>query len=111
METSMQFDHVALQVPDIGEAIDWYLRMIPGSEALHRDPSWGLVSAGGAKVAFVLAGQHPNHIAWRVDEDALEEIATREGAPISPHRDGTRSIYLDSPGGHHIEVISYPTQS
>ena len=106
----MQFDHVALQVPDIGVAIDWYLKTIPGSAALHRDASWGLITAGGAKIAFVLAEQHPNHVAWRVSETELKEIAIREGATISPHRDGTRSVYLEAPGGHHLEVISYPTQ-
>ena len=105
----MEFDHVAMQVPNVGDAIDWYLSTIPGAEALHRDPTWGLITAGGAKIAFVLAEQHPNHIAWRVSEAELERIAARHDAPVLPHRDGTRSIYLDAPGGHHLEVISYPT--
>lgn len=104
----MQFDHVALQVPDISEAIDWYLKTIPGSTVLHHDPTWGLVQTPGAKIAFVLAEQHPSHIAWRVDGEALQEIASRHGAEISSHRDGTRSLYLSGPGDHQIEVIEYP---
>ena len=106
----MHFDHVALQVPDIAEAMDWYLETIPGSTLLHQDSTWGLVQTPGAKIAFVLAEQHPNHVAWRVDDAALVEIAARHGAAIADHRDGTRSVYLTGPGDHHIEVISYPAQ-
>ena len=104
----MEFDHVAQQVPDIGAAIDWWTEMVPGVRVLHRDATWGLVEAGGAKLAFVMADQHPNHLAWRVSEAELQRIAAEHGREIHPHRDGTRSFYLDAPGGQAIEIIAYP---
>lgn len=106
----MQFDHVAQQVPDIAEAIEWQRRTIPGTTVLYQDPTWGLVESGGARLAFVLADQHPNHLAWRVDADELERLAQANGVPIATHRDATRSIYLKGPGSLQTEIIHYPAQ-
>ena len=66
----MEFDHVAQQVPDIAEAVEWQRRTIPGSTVLHQDATWALVESGGAKLAFVLPDQHPSHLAYRVAEEA-----------------------------------------
>jgi hypothetical protein len=104
----VRFDHVAQQVPDIGEAVAWQLRAVPGSRVLHQDPTWALVDSAGVKLAFVLPGQHPSHIAYRVDDDELERLAARHGATIAVHRDATRSFYLEGPGSLQTEVISYP---
>lgn len=104
----MQFDHVAQQVPDIAEAIAWQVRVVPGTRVLHQDDSWGLVESGGAKLAFVLRSQHPDHLAYRVDDAELERLAAEHGASISVHRDATRSIYLKGPGSLQTEIISYP---
>ena len=104
----MQFDHVAQQVPDIAEAVEWQLRTIPGSTVLHQDPTWALVESGGAKLAFVLADQHPPHLAFRVSDAELEDLAAEHGAAIATHRDATRSIYLRGPGSLATEIISYP---
>ena len=104
----MRFDHVAQQVPDIGEAVAWQLQAVPGSRVLHQDPSWALVESAGVKLAFVLPDQHPPHIAYRVDDDELERLAARHGATIAVHRDATRSFYLEGPGSLQTEVISYP---
>lgn len=105
---SVQFDHVAQQVPDIAEAIEWQLRTVPGTTVLHQDPTWGLVESGGAKLAFVLADQHPSHLAFRVDADELERLAAANGVAIATHRDATRSIYLTGPGALRTELIHYP---
>ena len=104
----MRFDHVAQQVPDIGEAVAWQLEAVPGSRVLHQDPSWALVESAGVKLAFVLPDQHPPHIAYRVDDDELDRLAARHGATIAVHRDATRSFYLEGPGSLQTEVISYP---
>jgi hypothetical protein len=104
----MRFDHVAQQVPDIAEAVDWQLRTVPGSTVLHQDPTWALVESGGARLAFVLADQHPPHLAFRVADDELERLAEENGATIATHRDATRSIYLQGPGSLATEIISYP---
>ena len=104
----MEFDHVAQQVPDIAEAVAWWQRTIPGTRVLFQDDTWGLVEADGVKLAFVMADQHPGHLAWRVSDDELERLAAEHGAAISPHRDGTRSFYLQGPGGQAVEIIAYP---
>ena len=105
----MEFDHVAQQVPDVGAAIAWWRATVPDVEVLHEDATWGLISAGGAKLAFVMADQHPNHLAWRVSASELERLAAEHGGrAIHPHRDGTRSFYLEAPGGTGVEIIAYP---
>ena len=104
----MQFDHVAQQVPDIAEAVEWQLRTVPGSRVLHQDSTWALVESGGAKLAFVLPDQHPSHLAFRVEGPELERLAAANGAAIATHRDATRSIYLEGPGSLATEIIAYP---
>ena len=104
----MQFDHVAQQVPDVAAALEWWLATVPGARVLYADPTWGLIEAGGAKLAFVSAEQHPNHMAFTVSDAELERLAAVHGAAISGHRDGSRSFYLAAPGGQGLEVIAYP---
>lgn len=100
-----RFDHVAQVVPDIAAAVDWYQTLFPEATVLYQDASWAFVEAGGVKLAFVIKDQHPGHLAWRVDNAELERAAARFGKEIKPHRDGTRSFYLDAPGSQSIEII------
>ena len=65
---SYEFDHVAQVVPDIAAAVDWYRRTLPGTKVIYQDVTWALIEAGGAKLAFVVKDQHPNHLAWRVGD-------------------------------------------
>ena len=104
----MQFDHVAQQVPDIAQAVEWQLRTVPGSRVVYQDATWALVESGGAKLAFVLPDQHPSHLAFRVDADELERLAAEHGVAIATHRDATRSIYIEGPGALATEIITYP---
>jgi catechol 2,3-dioxygenase-like lactoylglutathione lyase family enzyme len=104
----VRFDHVAQQVPDIAAALEWWSGVVPGARVLYADETWGLLEAGGAKLAFVMADAHPNHLAFKVSGEELERLATSHGVAVSGHRDGSRSFYLDGPGGHGVEVIAYP---
>ena len=106
----MEFDHVALQVPDIGAAVDWFLETIEGAEIRYQDATWALVEAGGTKLAFVVSDQHPSHIAWRVSGRQLANLARTHGEEVRTHRDATQSFYLTAPGGHCVELISYPEE-
>ena len=99
-------DHVAQVVPDIAAAVAWYVETLPGTEVLYQDASWAFLEAGGVRLAFVVADQHPNHLAWRVSEEELERLAAQHGKEIKLHRDKTRSFYLEAPGGQWIEIIS-----
>jgi hypothetical protein len=107
----VQFDHVAQQVPDIADAVAWQVRTVPGTVVLHQDPTWAMVDSGGARLAFVLPDQHPNHLAYRVDAESLESLAAEHGVPIATHRDATRSIYLEGPGSLRTEIIAYPDEA
>jgi hypothetical protein len=104
----MQFDHAAHRVPDVAHAIAWWREMVPETRVLYEDASWGLIEAGGTKLALVMADQHPDHLAWRVSQQELERLAQRHEMAIHPHRDGSRSFYLEAPGGQPIEFIAYP---
>ena len=105
---NFEFDHIAQVVPDIAEAVAWYQKTLPGTRVLYQDVTWGLIEAGGVKIAFVVRDQHPGHLAWRVSDDELERLAREMGKEIKPHRDRTRSFYLEAPGEQAIELISYP---
>ena len=105
---SVQFDHVAVQVPDIAAALAWWRRLVPGTTVLYEDDTWGLIEAGGSRVAFVTADEHPDHLAYSVSVSELQRLAKEHGCEIAPHRDGSRSFYLDAPGGHRLELIAYP---
>jgi catechol 2,3-dioxygenase-like lactoylglutathione lyase family enzyme len=105
---AVRFDHVAQQVPDIAAALEWWAGVIPGARVLYADDTWGLLEAGGAKLAFVMADEHPNHLAFKVSGEELARLAAAHDAPVSGHRDGSRSFYLDGPGGHGVEIIAYP---
>jgi catechol 2,3-dioxygenase-like lactoylglutathione lyase family enzyme len=104
----VQFDHVAQPVPDIAAALEWWRRMVPGARVLYADDTWGLLEAGGARLAFVMADQHPHHLAFKVSAGELVRLAAEHGAEIALHRDASRSFYLEAPGDARVEVIAYP---
>ena len=104
----VQFDHVARQVSDVAAALEWWQRMVPGATVLYADATWGLLEAGGARLAFVVAEEHPDHIAFKVSAAELERLAGEHEASISVHRDGSRSFYVDAPDDDRVEVIAYP---
>ncbi|HYP23502.1 MAG TPA: VOC family protein [Actinomycetota bacterium] len=104
----MKFDHVAQPVPDIAAALDWWQRTVPDARVLYADETWGLLEAGGAKLAFVLAEQHPQHLAFAVSNATLERLAGEHGAEIALHRDGSRSFYLEAPGDGRLVIVAYP---
>jgi catechol 2,3-dioxygenase-like lactoylglutathione lyase family enzyme len=108
MASDYRFDHAAQVVPDIAETIRWYEQNLAGAgvRVLYSDATWGLVEVGGVRLAFVVRDQHPNHLAWNVSQEELERLAAQHGKEIKPHRDGTRSFYLDAPGGNSVEIIA-----
>ena len=104
----VKFDHVAQPVPDIAAALAWWQDAVPGARVLYADDTWGLLEAGGAKLAFVVAEQHPPHLAFAVSPEQLERLAGEHGAEITLHRDGSRSFYVETPGDGRLELIAYP---
>ncbi len=97
----MLFDHVALNVTNIKNAIEWYVSNLD-AKVLFQDETWGLVEIAGTRIAFTIPSQHPPHIAFAVD--SLEKIP---GA-AKIHRDGSISSYVSDPDGNFIEYIYWP---
>ena len=104
----VQFDHVAQRVSDIGAALEWWQRLVPGAVVLYQDDTWAMLEAGGAKLAADLAEQHPDHLAFKVSVEELARLAAEHNAQIAVHRDGSRSFYADAPDGHRVEIVAYP---
>lgn len=107
----VRFDHIAQQVSDIAAAVAWQRDIVPGTRVVYQDATWALVDSGGARLAFVLHDQHPDHVAYRVDDDELEALSVRHATPIATHRDASRSIYVAGPDGLQAEFVAYPQRS
>ena len=94
-----QLDHIAVCVTDVQASVDWYIDTYDASE-IYSDASWGMVVIGSVKIALILKGTHPPHIA----------LTQRCPVPIDAkqHRDGSRYIYDTDPDGNIIERIWWP---
>jgi catechol 2,3-dioxygenase-like lactoylglutathione lyase family enzyme len=89
--------HVAITVPDIGKALDWYRDQFD-IEIFYVDESWALLKFDNIALALVLPEQHPPHVAVE------RENAEIYGA-LTPHRDGTASVYIRDPWGNAVEIM------
>ena len=89
--------HVAIEVRDIGAAVDWYTRTFK-CEVGYRDATWALLKFSNISLALVLPAQHPAHIAF--SSERAGEFGT-----LKPHRDGTRSVYVNDPAGNPVEIM------
>jgi len=104
-----KFDHVAFVVKDVAEAVGFYSSTFENVEVLYLDESWAFISVDGTKIAFVIAEQHPPHLAMRIeDRGAFERAAMKHGKKVSVHRDLSESFYFNDPSGNVIEVMYYP---
>lgn len=89
--------HIAISVPDIEKALDWYRERMD-VEIAYVDESWALLRFENIALALVLPDQHPPHIAVeRPDADTY--------GPLTPHRDGTASVYIEDPWGNSVEIL------
>ena len=103
----MQLDHVAVIVHDISQSVSWYQSQF-AAKILYQDQSWAFLQLGSTKLALVLPGKHPAHIAVAVTLEELEVQAAKAGQTVEPHRDGTKGIYIQDPSGNAVELICYP---
>jgi catechol 2,3-dioxygenase-like lactoylglutathione lyase family enzyme len=99
----MNFDHVAINVADIGASVAWYRENL-GAVVLYQDASWAFLGVGGGKIALTLGREHPPHIAFDVGPAPTGEFL----AKAKKHRDGSVSRYVVDPDGNAIEYIHYP---
>ncbi len=89
--------HVAIQVTDIAEAVDWY-RARSVCEIEYQDDTWALLRFANVSLALVVARQHPPHI-------AMESAVAGQMGKLTRHRDGTVSCYVRDPDGNVVELM------
>lgn len=102
----MKFDHVAINVKNINESIEWYLSRL-GGELLYQDNSWGLIETCGVKIAFTLEKQHPPHICFIIDKEKKKSLENL-GHKFKKHRDGSLSTYINDNNGNYVEYLIWP---
>jgi catechol 2,3-dioxygenase-like lactoylglutathione lyase family enzyme len=100
-------DHVAIPSHNIARAVEWYVGKF-AAVVLYQDETWAFLKLGQGKLALVTPGQHPPHVALRVDHKSLISAAGEARKPIDQHRDGTTGIYVTDPDGNELELICYP---
>ncbi|MEL7239579.1 MAG: VOC family protein [Planctomycetota bacterium] len=106
-DMKLPIDHVAVPAKDIGKSVSWYTDHF-GAKVLYQDDTWAFLKMGTVKLALVTPGQHPPHVALRVDEDQLAQQAAAIGMKPDTHRDGTAGVYMKDPDGNAVELIYYP---
>lgn len=93
----MKLHHVALCVSDIRQAVDWYVQNLNANIA-YQDETWSLLDIENTSIALVLPSQHPPHLAFETQD------AEKYGK-LTPHRDGTASVYVQDPFGNTVEFL------
>ena len=101
------FNHIALEVGDIEEALGFYGRLFD-LKLRGRGPKMAFVDAGDQFLALSEGGAQPpdgdRHIGMVVDDrEALREALEETGAEILP---GQGLDFLD-PWGNHWQVVEY----
>lgn len=90
--------HIAIPVSNIAEAVAWYQTRFD-LEIAYQDNSWALLKFDNVAFALVLPDQHPAHFAIeRKDADSY--------GTLTPHRDGTASVYVEDPWQNVIEILA-----
>ena len=90
-------DHIALAVPNVKEAVDWYTANFQCSIE-YQDATWAFLRFRNIKLALVVPNQHPPHICFVSNRAA-------DFGKLKRHRDGTSSCYVKDAGGNAVEIM------
>ena len=91
-------DHVAIAVPKVQPALDWYTDRFQ-CEVLYQDATWAMLQFANIKLALVVPEEHPAHLGFSRSDPAQFGVLT-------PHRDGTKSVYITDPAGNSVEFLT-----
>jgi catechol 2,3-dioxygenase-like lactoylglutathione lyase family enzyme len=100
-------NHVALEVGDIDEALEWYGRIFD-FELRGREPGMAFVDLGDQFIAFSQGRTQPpdahRHFGLVVDDkEATRAALEAAGADISPGR----GLNFRDPWGNFVQVVGY----
>ncbi len=98
MNKPLSFDHAALSVTSIPNAVEWY-KLELDATVRYQDDTWAMLDVCGTSVALTVPSQHPPHLAFAVS--TIDDL----GQDFHEHRDGSNYIYKTDPDGNTIELI------
>ena len=96
-ETLDRIHHVAVSVPDIVAAVDWYCDTFRCTVS-YQDETWAMLQFANLHLALVVPGEHPPHIGFTMP-------TASDFGELRTHRDGTRSIYISDVAGNAVELL------
>tara|TARA_E500000331_G_C17077781_1_gene635518 strand:- start:353 stop:667 length:315 start_codon:yes stop_codon:yes gene_type:complete len=102
----MKFDHIAVNSTNIQRSVEWYCKSL-GCVVEYADETWAMINCDGTKLALVLEGSHPPHIAFKV-KSALKFPCSKE--EVKKHRDNSSYYYGADPDGNIIEWVAYTNE-
>ncbi len=97
MDKPSAIHHLAIQVEDVARAVKWYQEHF-NCRLKYADDSWAILAFDNISLALVVPNQHPPHIAFV--HPHIESFGTPK-----PHRDGTRSVYIQDSEGNAVEML------
>ena len=86
--------HIAIEVKNIQESIDWY-KNNTNCKVSYQDDTWAMLNYENIRLALVLPKMHPPHIAF-------EKTNAEEYGALKGHRDGTSSVYIKDPSNEEL---------
>jgi hypothetical protein len=89
--------HIAISVPDIAVAVDWYCDTFRCTVS-YQDETWAMLQFANLHLALVIPGEHPPHIGFATPQAA-------DFGELRTHRDGSRSIYISDVAGNALELL------
>ena len=103
----MKIDHIAIKVPDIHTASDWYCEKL-GSKVIYETDSYKRLQFDNTILAIIDEKRYKHsHIGVFVDK--IEDFP--ENGRIIDHRDGSVGCYVLDPYGNCVEFIYYGRNS
>ena len=99
MNNISSLDHIAINVSNIENSIEWYTRELNAS-IIYRDKTWCLLSIANTKIALTIKDEHPPHVGFLIKEFSKNHIDK-----VKKHRDNTEYVYISDIDGNIIELI------
>jgi catechol 2,3-dioxygenase-like lactoylglutathione lyase family enzyme len=101
-------NHVALEVGDLDEALDWYGRFFEFELRGRHGGRMAFIDMGDQFIALAAGRAQPpdgaRHLGLVVDDkEAAREAMQRAGIPVQD----SGSLDVNDPWGNHIQVVDY----
>jgi catechol 2,3-dioxygenase-like lactoylglutathione lyase family enzyme len=101
-------NHIALEVDDIDQALDWYGRLFEFSLRGRHGDRMAFIDMGDQFIALSAGRTQPpdgaRHFGLVVDDrEAVRAALRREGVSVQP----SGSVDFRDPWGNHVQVVDY----